>query len=149
MAEPFRVLYGSNYFIIFDSLPKWMHRFCDFSIPFLQTGQTTLGAALISPQFKDDFSLYRKFVYITGGVKRKGSKSIDQGLVESVIAYNGKLGIGDRLRYRVKNISEGLAFGNWEFVFQVQERLKRKHIRTRSFMGSEEKNSLFFSTRVL
>jgi REP-associated tyrosine transposase len=111
--------------------------------------RVSVGPVILSPQFKDNFSLYRKFVYITGGVKRIGSKSIDRGLVESVIAYNGKLGIGDRLRYRVKNISEGLAFGNWEFVFQVQERLKRKYIRPRSFMGSEGKNSLFFSTRVL
>jgi REP-associated tyrosine transposase len=111
--------------------------------------RVSVGPVILSPQSKDNFSLYRKFVYITGGVKRKGSKSINQGLVESVIAYNGKLGIGDRLRYRVKNFSEGLAFGNWEFVFQVQERLKRKYIRPRSFMGSEEKNSLLFSTRVL
>jgi hypothetical protein len=109
----------------------------------------SLGPVILDSQSRDDFSLYRKFVYITGGVKRKGSKSIDQSLVESVIAYNGKLGIGDRFRHRVKNISEGLAFGNQEFVTQVQERLMRKFIRPRSFMGSKEINNWSFSTRVL
>jgi REP-associated tyrosine transposase len=109
----------------------------------------SLGPVILNSQSKDDFSLYRKFVYITGGVKRKGSKSIDESLVESVIAYNGKLGIGDCFRHRVKNISEGLAFGDQEFVSQVQKRLMRKYIRPRSFMGSGEDNNWSFSTRVL
>jgi REP-associated tyrosine transposase len=109
----------------------------------------SLGPVILNSQSKDDFSLYRKFVYITGGVKRKGSKSIDESLVESVIAYNGKLGIGDCFRHRVKNISEGLAFGDQEFVTQVQKRLMRKYIRPRSFMGNGEDNNWSFTTRVL
>jgi REP-associated tyrosine transposase len=109
----------------------------------------SLAPIIQNPKSKDDFSLYRKFVYLTGGVKRADSKSIDQGLVACVIAYNGKLGIGDRFHYRVKNISEGLAFGNQEFVFQLQERLMRKYLRPRSFMDTEANNGWSFSTRVL
>ena len=52
---------------------------------------------------------YREFVYLLGGVAREGKASIPGDIIAKVVFYHGKLGLGDCFRYRVRNISEGLA----------------------------------------
>ena len=62
-----------------------------------------------------------------------------------MISYHGKLGLGDRFRYRVRNISEGVAMGSFDFIAGIQEKFQRKFIRPRSFLLGE----VLYSTRVL
>ena len=90
-------------------------------------------------------SWYRQFVYLSGGIEKEGKGMISQDLAHDVETCHGKLGIGDSFRYRVKNISEGIAIGTFSFISVMQERYKRKFIRPRSFL---EGNRLF-ATRVL
>ena len=66
-------------------------------------------------------------------------------LVNDVKSYHGKLGIGDSFRYRIKNISEGIAIGTFSFISVMQEKYKRKFIRPRSFLAGNR----LFATRVL
>lgn len=91
------------------------------------------------------FEKYREFIYISGGMERKGKGNISPELIAEVKKYHGKLGIGDGLKYRIKNISEGLAIGSHSFISSIQERLKRKYIRPRAFMKGE----LLYCTRLL
>jgi REP element-mobilizing transposase RayT len=90
-------------------------------------------------------SWYREFVYLSGGIEKEGKGTISQELVNDVKSYHGKLGIGDSFRYRVKNISEGIAIGTFSFISVMQERYKRKFIRPRSFLPGNR----LFATRVL
>lgn len=92
-----------------------------------------------------DLCWYRQFVYACGGIEREGKHKIDPAIVDAVFKVHGRLGIGERLRYRLKNISEGIAFGSHEFIAQIQRRFNRKHIRPRAFMAKD----ILYSTRVL
>lgn len=92
-----------------------------------------------------DLSWYRQFVYACGGVQREGKHKIDAHLVDEVFKAHGRLGIGERLRYRVKNLSEGIAIGSHSFISEIQRRYNRKFIRPRAFLNA----NLLFSTRVL
>ncbi len=94
---------------------------------------------------KQTFSWYREFVYTTGAIEVEGKAKIAQALVVDVKRCHGELGIGDFLRYRVKNISEGLAIGGYSFISLFQEKLKRKYIHPRSFLQGDK----MFATRVL
>ncbi len=93
----------------------------------------------------DPLSWYREFVYLSGGIEKEGKGMISGDLVNDVKACHGKLGIGDSFRYRVKNISEGIAIGTFSFISLMQERYKRKFISPRSFLGGNR----LFATRVL
>jgi REP element-mobilizing transposase RayT len=92
-----------------------------------------------------DLPWYRQFVYSCGGVEREGKHKIDPHIIDEVIKVQGRLGIGERLRYRVKNISEGMAIGSHSFISEIQRRYNRKFIRPRPFFNT----NLLFSTRVL
>jgi len=94
---------------------------------------------------KNRLQWYREFVYVSGGIEKEGRARIPDELIEDVVRYHGKLGIGDSLRYRVRNICEGLAMGTHSFISNVQERYNRKFIRPRPLMGG----NIFYSTRVL
>jgi hypothetical protein len=71
--------------------------------------------------------------------------NISPELVSEVQKFHGKLGIGDMLKYRVRNFSEGLAIGSFAFIEGIQKQHKRKFIRPRKVI----KDSLLFSTRSL
>ena len=71
--------------------------------------------------------------------------SISGQLVSDVGGFHGELGIGERLQYRLRNISEGLAIGDYSFIAGIQKKYERKFIRPRSFF---EGNRLFV-TRIL
>ena len=94
---------------------------------------------------KVSFPFYRCFVYESGGMRRLDQANISPSLVSEVKRYHGKLGIGDILKYRVRNFSEGLAIGSSDFIKDIQRLHKRKFIRPRKVI----KNSVFFSTRSL
>jgi putative transposase len=90
---------------------------------------------------------YRVFVYQSGGKKLENEDKViipDQ-LVSDVADFHGKLGIGEKLQYRLRNLSEGIAIGNYSFIAEIQKKYARKFIRPRSFL---EGNRLFV-TRVL
>jgi hypothetical protein len=78
---------------------------------------------------------YREFVYLLGGVAREGKASIPGDIIAKVVSYHGKPGLGDCFRYRVRNISEGLAIGSYRFISNFQKQCQRKFIRPRSFLS--------------
>ncbi len=86
---------------------------------------------------------------MSGGVKRAGYGHIRPEIVKEVADYHGKFGIGGGFRFRIKNISEGVAFGSYPLIAYLQERMHRKRICPRSFMGKGNGRSWSYSTRVL
>jgi len=95
------------------------------------------------------FSVYREFIYDSGKVKREGATTIsDQAYKESKSLIK-KLGIADILLYRYRNITEGLAFGSYKFVADIQEKFCRKHIKPRKVIENEDGEEVFYSTRKL
>jgi REP element-mobilizing transposase RayT len=96
-------------------------------------------------QSRKSLEWYRVFVYQSGGMELENKASISRELVADVVGFHGKLGIGERLQYRLRNLSEGLAIGNYSFIAGIQKKYDRKFIRPRSLL---EGNSLFV-TRVL
>ena len=102
-------------------------------------------AHFLSRKPKEKLSWYREFIYISGGIEREGKGAISREIENEVIRCHGKLGIGDSFRYRVKNISEGLAIGTYSFISLLQEKYQRKFIRPRAFLAG----NILFATRVL
>lgn len=107
---------------------------------------------MVSPVKTHSFGIaglpcYREFVYLSGGIQSDGKKSIPPELINQVRRCHGRLGIGDSFRYRIKNISEGIAIGTHGFISGLQRQCKRKFIRPRSFLPGE--NQFFFATRHL
>ena len=88
---------------------------------------------------------YRVFVYQAGGKKLEDKAAIPEPLVSDALNFHGKLGIGEKLQYRLRNISEGLALGNYSFIAGIQKKNKRKFIRPRQFLEGDR----LFVTRVL
>ena len=80
-----------------------------------------------------------------GGKKLENKASISKELVADVVGFHGKLGIGERLQYRFRNISEGIAIGRYSFIAEIQKKYGRKFIRPRSFLDGD----CLFVTRVL
>ncbi len=95
------------------------------------------------------FPVYRAFLYDSGKVKKEGAARIsDENYQESKLLLN-KLGIGDIISYRYRNITEGLAFGSYKLISELQKKLERKHIKPRKIIESEEADKQFYSTRKL
>jgi hypothetical protein len=109
------------------------------------SGSQSEYAHFLSSKPKEKLSWYREFVYISGGIEKEGKGSIPGEIVNEVTRCHGRLGIGDSFRYRVKNISEGLAIGTYSFISLLQEKHKRKFIRPRAFLAG----NILFATRVL
>jgi REP element-mobilizing transposase RayT len=74
---------------------------------------------------------YRLYVYRTGGKAMPGKGSIAPEIVASVEAAIGRQGIGDMLRYRARNLSEGLALGSRAFISEVQRQLGCRTVNPR------------------
>ena len=90
-------------------------------------------------------SWYRLFVYSSGGIAKQGHASISEEKTREVQSLVGQLGLKEKLKYRLRNLSEGHAFGNKDLIEQVQKMHKRKFVRPRKI--SEE--SSLYATRVL
>ena len=88
---------------------------------------------------------YRLFVYLSGGIEKKDKSKIGQEVINEVINCHGRMGIGDCLKYRVRNMSEGIAIGTHAFISGLQQNLGRRFICPRRFTESDK----IFTTRVL
>jgi len=108
-----------------------------------------LAPIILPKRSCNHFSTYREFVYFTANIEKVGSFNIWPEVVQDVMEYHIGLGISDRFRYRLKNFSEGLAFGNYDLVAHLQMQFHRKFIRPRSFMDREKNCNWSFTTRVL
>ena len=111
--------------------------------------KTWLAPLILPRNSCDHFSTYREFVYSSGSIERQGCYNIWPEVVKDVLDYHDHLGISDRFRYRVKNFSEGLAFGSYGLISQLQKEWNRKFIRPRSFVGRDKNCKWSFTTRVL
>ena len=88
-----------------------------------------------------DYNCYRQFVYTTGAIKVRNKRGqLSETMVKKIVDRCGKLGVAGTLRYRSKNLSEGIAFGDKDFIAELQKRAKRKFVRPRVLFadGGEE-----------
>ena len=79
---------------------------------------------------------YRQFVYTAGGIEHEGKAHLPKELIDQVVSCSGHLGILGRLRYRVKNFSEGIAIGGYLAIADIQKSENRKNIRPRLFFNT-------------
>ena len=111
--------------------------------------ETLLQPLVLSEKSYDNFSTYREFVYKTGSIGQPSGTHLLPDILNEVEIYHRKFGVKDRLRYRIKNFSEGIALGNYALIADLQKNLNRKKIQPRSFMGKDNNCSWSFTTRVL
>jgi hypothetical protein len=95
--------------------------------------------------------LYASFVYESGRVEREGTARISDEAFGEAMGLLSRFGIGDSLRYRFRNLSEGIAFGSYKFISDLQERLGRVFIKPRSVLcgSDEQEQNILYSTRRL
>lgn len=93
----------------------------------------------------EEYSCYRVFVYEAGGIKKDNRGMVSEKKVEEVRGLFGQLGLGDKLRYRMRNLTEGHAIGSKELIEQVQGKNRRRHIKARHLTEGES----LFTTRLL
>ena len=79
---------------------------------------------------------YRQFVYLSGGMERDGKASLPGQVIEEVLNCHGQLKIKDRLGYRLKNLSEGIAIGGYSMIAEFQKAENRKNIIPRLFIDA-------------
>ncbi len=88
---------------------------------------------------------YRQFVYAAGEIEYEIGTHISERLIKEVVGCNEHLGIMGRLRYRVKNFSEGVALGGYSAIANIQKTENRKYIQPRLFLDTYWS----YTTRVL
>ena len=93
----------------------------------------------------DDLAWYREFVYISGEIEKEGKAAISAEVVKEIKDLNAKLGLGESLKFRIRNLSEGVAIGSEAFIEEIQTHYQRKFIRPRKFL----EGGLLFVTRAL
>ena len=94
------------------------------------------------------FPLYRAFVYNLGNLEKDGTARISDEVYHKSRGLCFQFNLGDSLRYRFRNITEGIGFGTEKFIGQLQEQLGRKFIKPREVTDSKNGIKLF-STRKL
>jgi hypothetical protein len=94
---------------------------------------------------KHGLSWYRLFVYEAGSIKKRNSGRIPEKINQEVKVLMGKLKLGDKLRHRFRNLTEGQAIGNKQLIEQVQRINKRKHVKARIITDGAQ----LFTTRIL
>ncbi|MHC5022205.1 MAG: transposase [Planctomycetota bacterium] len=78
---------------------------------------------------------FRMFTYIAGAIPVRGKRGfISTADAEAMIARQGRLGVLGALRYRCRNLSEGVAVGSAKFVAAIQRRRNQKNIAPRPFL---------------
>ncbi len=93
------------------------------------------------------FSVYRAFLYNSGCNEVEGKAHIHMDIYKEAMKLNGELRIGDKLKYRFRNLSEGIATGSYQFIENIQLELERKYIKPREILNGE--NHKLYSTRNL
>jgi REP element-mobilizing transposase RayT len=102
---------------------------------------------------------YRMFVYCAGVEPAKGKPAsagrVSAADARAIVERQGALGIRQRLRYRCRNLSEGLAVGSAAFIADLQRKRGQKRIQPRPFLppesGADPPNpdTALFATRSL
>ncbi|MHC5022054.1 MAG: hypothetical protein ACYTGX_18500, partial [Planctomycetota bacterium] len=79
---------------------------------------------------------YRVFTYVAGAIPVRGKRGfISTADAEAMIERQGKLGVLGALRYKCRNLSEGVAVGTAKFVAALQRERKQKTIKPRPFLA--------------
>jgi REP element-mobilizing transposase RayT len=79
---------------------------------------------------------FRMFTYVAGAIPVRGKRGfIATADVEAMIERQGKLGVLGELRYRRRNLSEGIAVGTAQFIAKLQRDRKQKRPRPRPFLS--------------
>jgi len=78
---------------------------------------------------------YRIFLYFAGSIKKTNAASIDPVMADEVRELHGRLNLSDKLRFRIKNLSEGIGIGAQDFIESLQSRLNHKLIQAREYIG--------------
>jgi hypothetical protein len=99
---------------------------------------------------------YRMFTYVAGAIPVRGKRGfIPTAEAESMVARQGTLGVLGTLRYKCRNLSEGVAVGTAAFVAALQGERNQKNITPRPFLepasgaGPPEPAAALCATRVL
>ncbi len=103
-----------------------------------------------TPEYKQkevSFSTYRVFLYKSGCAEVENKACIHIDIYKDAINLKGKLKIGDKLKYRFRNLSEGIATGSYQFIENIQFELERKYRKPRIIIDGED--SKLYSTRRL
>jgi len=96
------------------------------------------------------FPVYRAFLYNSGSEEVKGKAYIHPDIYQEAMKLNGKLKIGDKLKYRFRNLSEGIAAGSYKFIENIQIEHERKFIKPRKIISKgKEDDCKLYSTRNL
>ena len=95
------------------------------------------------------FPLYRAFIYDAGRIEKDGTARISKDIYQKSQDLCFKFSVGDSLRYRYRNITEGIGFGTGRFIAELQEKLGRKFIKPRKVTENRGDEEGFFSTRKL
>jgi REP element-mobilizing transposase RayT len=111
------------------------------------TGKSKTKQEKISIKEEISFLLYKSFVYRSGIEKREGAARISDGEYKRSESLFNKLGLGDILRYKYRNITEGVAFGNYKLIADLQEKMGRKFVNPKKVIENQEND--FYSTRKL
>ena len=91
--------------------------------------------------------IYRVFLYGSGCKEVIGKAHIHSDIYGKGMGLNGKLKLGDKLKYRFRNLSEGIAIGSFQFIENIQVELERKLIKPRQILNGEADQ--LYSTRRL
>ena len=93
------------------------------------------------------FSTYRVFLYKSGCIEVENKAVIHMDICKDAINLNGKLKLGDKLKYRFRNLSEGIATGSYQFIANIQLELERKYRKPRIIIDGED-NKLYSTRRL-
>jgi REP element-mobilizing transposase RayT len=100
------------------------------------------------------YAWYRMFTYVAGAIPVRGKRGfVSTADAETMIARQGELGIFEQLRYRCRNLSEGVAVGTASFIETIQRERRQKHVSARPIMkpgaGPPDWGEALCATRVL
>lgn len=87
---------------------------------------------------------YRLFIYEAGGIPKYDQANLSPSIVQNVQLIMEKLRLKDKLKYKIKNLSESYAIGTQELIEQVQKIRKHKKIKARNILKGVE----LYSTRL-
>ena len=98
------------------------YRFCGYAAAL--AGNALARQGLLSCKLGADWdacaAAYRQRLFVRGGsANQSGKVLIDKEKIKEVIAQGGELSLGEVLRLRVRQLSDGVAIGTKDFVNEV------------------------------
>ena len=85
----------------------------------------------------NQLDFYLECLYFCGDVKSDKKKSAPENTRKQAVACIDRLGIGYKLNKRIRNLSEGIAVGDYNSISNLQKSEERKFIRPRYFLDSQ------------